>query len=51
MMTGLLSVPEWSFVGLGGTVLLVILVVVGLIILRCFISAEGIKYIANYKEQ
>jgi len=50
MMTGLLSVPEWIFVGLGGTVLLVILVVVvvGLIILYCFIKAARVRI--KYKE-
>ena len=49
MMTGLLSLPEWTFVGLGGTVLLVILAVVGLIVLYCFIKAARVRI--KYKEQ
>ena len=49
MMTGLLSVPEWIFVGLSGIVLLVILVVVGLIILYCFIKAARVRI--KYKER
>ena len=48
MMTGLLSVPEWIFVGLGGAVLLVILAVVGLIILYCFIKTA---HVPSHKER
>ena len=49
MMTGLLSLPEWIFVGLAGLVLLVILAVVGLIILYCFIKAARVRI--KYKER
>ena len=41
--TGLLSVPEWIFVGLGSAILLVILVIVGIIVLYCFIKAARVR--------
>ena len=48
-LTGLLSVPEWSFVGLGGVGLLIILVVIGLVVLHFFIRAARVRI--KYKER
>ena len=48
---GLLSVPEWIYVGVGGAVLLIILVIVGIIVFYCFIRAAAIvKVVEKYKE-
>ena len=41
--TGLLSVPEWIFVGVGCVILLVILVTVCIIVSYCFIKAARVK--------
>ena len=41
--TGLLSVPEWIYVGLGGAALLVILVIVSIIVFYCFIKAARVR--------
>ena len=48
--TGLLSVPEWIFVGLGSAILLVILAIVGIIVLYCFIKAARVRIVEKYKE-
>ena len=48
--TGLLSVPEWIYVGVGGAAVLVIFVVVGVIVFYCFIKAARIRIVEKYKE-
>ena len=48
-MTGLLSVPEWIYVGLGSAVLLVILAIVGIIMFYCFIKAARVRIVERYK--
>ena len=47
--TGLLSVLEWVYVGIGGTVLLVILVIVGIVVFHHFIKAASTKTIVKEK--
>ena len=48
-LAGLLSLPEWSFVALGGVGLLIILVVIGLVVLHFFIRAARVRI--KYKER
>ena len=49
--TGLLSVPEWIYVGLAGAGVLVILVVVGIIVFYCFIKAARVRIVERYREE
>ena len=49
---GLLSVLEWVYVGIGGSVILVILVIIGVVVFHHFIKAASTKTIVKekYKE-
>jgi hypothetical protein len=49
--TGLLSVLEWVYVGIGGTVLLVILTIIGIFVFHHFIKAASLRTVVEkYRE-